>query len=132
MSRARRRRRTGGDGGFETQCGMRVEERAKWREGKLLSILDQQRRVGEARTGASHDGCEVAAGQSSGRGGATWSAQEKARGEKLGRRPAWGRRVGADRVGGGASRAAATVSGGGLRRQRGSSVGRRGALGEGH
>jgi hypothetical protein len=94
-----------------------VPERVKWREGKLLNVLDQQRRVGEARTGASHDGGEVAVGQSSDRGGATWSAWEKARGEELGRRPAWGRRVGAARAGGGAGRAAAAVSGGGLRRQ---------------
>jgi hypothetical protein len=94
-----------------------VPERAKWREGKLLSILDQQRRVGEVRMGAIHDGGEVAAGQSSGKGGATWSARKKARGEKLGRRPAWGRRVGAARVGGGAGRVVAVVSGGGLRRQ---------------
>jgi hypothetical protein len=36
--------------------------------------------------GVSHDGGEVAAGQSSGRGGATWSAREKPRGEELGRR----------------------------------------------
>jgi hypothetical protein len=34
----------------------------------------------------SHDSGEVAAGQSSGRAGATWSAREKARGEELGRR----------------------------------------------
>jgi hypothetical protein len=53
----------------------------------------------------------VAAGQSSGRGGAMWRAREKARGEQLGRWPAWGRRVGATRAGGGASRAAAAVSG---------------------
>jgi hypothetical protein len=39
--------------------------------------------------------------------------------------------VRAARVGGGASRAAAMVSGGGLWRQRGDSVGRHGALGEG-
>jgi hypothetical protein len=64
-----------------------MPERAKWREGKLLEVLNQQRRVGEARMGASHDGGEVAAEQSSGRGGATWSAREKARGEELGRRP---------------------------------------------
>jgi hypothetical protein len=76
-----------GDGGFEARCGMRVQERAKWREGKLLNILDQQRRVGEARIGASHDGGELAARQSSGRGGVTWSAWEKARGEELRRRP---------------------------------------------
>jgi hypothetical protein len=36
--------------------------------------------------GVSHNGGEVAAGQSSSRGGATWSAREKARGEELGRR----------------------------------------------
>jgi hypothetical protein len=95
---------------------MRVQERAKWRQGKLLNILDQQRRVGEARTGASHDGGEVAAGQSSGRGGATCSARMKAIGEKLGQRPAWGRRVGAARAEGGAGRAVAAVSGGGDRR----------------
>jgi hypothetical protein len=39
--------------------------------GELLKVLDQQRRVGEARTGASHDGGEVAAGRCSSRGGAT-------------------------------------------------------------
>jgi hypothetical protein len=50
-----------------------------------------------ACTGASHDGGEVAAGQCSGRGEAAWRAREKARGEELGRRPAWGRRVGAAR-----------------------------------
>jgi hypothetical protein len=88
VSRARWRRRTGGDGGFEARCEMRVQERAKWRERGLLKVLDQQRRVGEARTGASHDGGEVAAGQSLGRGGATWSAREKARGRELGRQPA--------------------------------------------
>jgi hypothetical protein len=45
---------------------------------------------GGGGTHSSLDGGEVAAGQSSGRGGATWSAREKARGEELGRRPAWG------------------------------------------
>jgi hypothetical protein len=90
-----------------------VQERAKWREGKLLNILDQQRRVGKACTGASHDGGKVAAGQSSGRGGATWSAWGKARGEELGRQPTWGRRVGAARAGGGAGRAAAAAAGDG-------------------
>jgi hypothetical protein len=80
---------TSGDGGSGARGEMRMQESAKWREEKLLNILDQQRRVGEARTGASHDGGEVAAGQSSGRGGATWSAREKARGRELGRRPAW-------------------------------------------
>jgi hypothetical protein len=100
----------------EAQGELQMPERAKWREGKLLEVLNQQRRVGEERMGASHDGGEVAAEQSSGRGGATWSAQEKARGEELGRRPAWGRRVGAARAGGGAGRVAAAVSGGGLRR----------------
>jgi hypothetical protein len=113
----------------EARGEMRVQERAKWRERGLLKVLDQQRRVGEARTGASHDDGELAAGQSLGRGGATWSAREKAKGEKLGRRPAWGQRVGAARAGGGAGRAAAMVSGSGLRWQRGGSVGRRGALG---
>jgi hypothetical protein len=118
VSRLCRRRRTCGDGGFEAWCEMRVQERAKWRERGLLKVLDQQIRVGEARTGASYDGGEVATGQSSGRGGATWSAREKARGEGLGRRPAWRRRVGACRAGGGAGRAAATVRGDGLRQQR--------------
>jgi hypothetical protein len=66
---------------------MRVQERANWREGEPLKVLNQQGRVGEARTGASHDGGEVATGQYSGRGGATWSAREKARGRELGRRP---------------------------------------------
>jgi hypothetical protein len=60
-----------------------------------------------------------------------WPAREKARGEELGRRPAWRRHVRAARTGGGTGRAAVAVSGGGLRRQRGGSVGRRGALGEG-
>jgi hypothetical protein len=72
----------------EARGEMRVQGRANWRERRLLKVLDQQRRVGEARTGASHDGGEVAAGQSSRRGGATWSAREKARGRELGRRPA--------------------------------------------
>jgi hypothetical protein len=100
----------------EARGEMRVQERVKWRERGLLKVLDQQRRVGEARTGASHDDGKVAAGQSSCRGGATWSAREKAKGEKLGRRLAWGRRVGGARQGGGVGRVAATVSGGGLRR----------------
>jgi hypothetical protein len=56
--------------------------------GELLKVLDQQRRVGEARTGSSHDGGEVAAGRCSGRGGVTWSARKKAKGEELGRRSA--------------------------------------------
>jgi hypothetical protein len=47
--------------------------------------------------GASHDGAEVAAGRCSGRGGAARRARKKARGEGLGQRPAWGRRVGAAR-----------------------------------
>jgi hypothetical protein len=55
----------------------------------------------------------VAAGQCSGKGGATWSAREKVRGEELGRRPAWRRCVGAGRAGG----VPAAGSGGGLRRQ---------------
>jgi hypothetical protein len=101
----------------EARGELRAQGRANWRERELLKVLDQPRRVGEARTGASHDGGEVVAGQSSGRGAATWSAREKARGEKLGRRPAWGRRVGAARAGGGADRAAAAVSSGGLQRQ---------------
>jgi hypothetical protein len=91
-----------------------MQERAKWREGELLKVLDQQRRVGEAHTGASHDDGEVAAGRFSGRGGATWSAREKARGEELGRRPARGRHMQAARAGAGAGRAAATVSCGGV------------------
>jgi hypothetical protein len=53
---------TGGDGGSGARGEMRMQESAKWREGKLLNVLDQQRRVGEARTGASHDGGEVVAG----------------------------------------------------------------------
>jgi hypothetical protein len=76
VSRACRRRRTSGDGGLEARCEMRVQERAKWRERELLKVLNQQGRVGEPRTSASHDGGEVAAGQRSGRGGATWSARE--------------------------------------------------------
>jgi hypothetical protein len=63
--------------------------------------------------GVSHDDGEVAAGQSLGRGGATWSARAKAKGEELERRLAWRQRVGATRVENGASRAAATVSCGG-------------------
>jgi hypothetical protein len=98
----------------EARGGMGLQENAKQREGKLLNVLDQQRRVGEARTGASYDCSEVTAGQSSGRGGATWSARKKAGGEELGR-PVWRRRVGAARVGGGIGRAAAAVSGGSLR-----------------
>jgi hypothetical protein len=42
-----------GDGGFEARGEMRMLGRAKWREGKLLKVLDQKRRVGEARTAAS-------------------------------------------------------------------------------
>jgi hypothetical protein len=102
-----------------------MQERAKWREGELLKVLDQQRRVGEARTGASHDGGEVVAGRCSDRSGATWSAREKGGGEELGRRSAWGRRMGAAGAGGGAGRAATAVSGGGLLRGRGGSRGRR-------
>jgi hypothetical protein len=79
----------------EAQGEMRMQERVKWMEGELLKVLDQKRRG--ACTGASHDGGEVAAGQCSGRGGAAWRARDKARGEGLGRRPAWGRRVGATR-----------------------------------
>jgi hypothetical protein len=30
-----------GDCGFEARCEMRVHERAKWRERKLLNVLDQ-------------------------------------------------------------------------------------------
>jgi hypothetical protein len=33
VSRACRRRRMGGDGGFEARGEMRMQERAKWREG---------------------------------------------------------------------------------------------------
>jgi hypothetical protein len=108
----------------EARGEMNMQERAKWREEELLKVLDQKRRVGEAHTSASHDGGEVAAGQSLGRGGAAWRAREKARGEELGRRPAWGRRVGAARAGAGTGRVAAAVSGGSLRRQGGGSVGR--------
>jgi hypothetical protein len=79
--------------------------------------LGPAKKGGGGTHGASHDGGEVAAGQSSGRGGATWRAREKARGEELGREPAWGRYVGASRAGGGTGRAAAAVIGGGLRRQ---------------
>jgi hypothetical protein len=49
-------------------------------------------------------------GQCSGRGGAAWRARKKARGEGLGRRPAWRRRMGAARAGGGASRATAAAA----------------------
>jgi hypothetical protein len=101
----------------EARGELRAQGRANWRERELLKVLDQPRRVGEARTGASHYGGEVAAGQSSGRDGATWSAWEKARGEKLGRRPALGRRVGAARAGGGAGTVAAAVSSGDMQRQ---------------
>jgi hypothetical protein len=83
--------------------------------GEATEHLRRAKKGGGGKRG--RDGGEVAAGQSSGRGGATWSARKKARGEKLGRRAAWGRRVGAARAGGGAGRAAAAVSGGGLRRQ---------------
>jgi hypothetical protein len=41
-----------------------------------------------ACTDASHDGGEVAAGRYLGRGGAVWRARKKARGERLGPRPA--------------------------------------------
>jgi hypothetical protein len=85
--------------------------------GEATEGLGPKKKGGGGTHNASLDGGEVAAGQSSGRGGATWSAREKAKGEELGRRPAWGRCVGAARAGGGIGRAAAAVSGGGLRRQ---------------
>jgi hypothetical protein len=72
----------------EARGAMRMQERAKWREGELLKVVDQKRRVGEACAGASHGGGEVAVGRCSGRGGAAWRARKKARGEGLGRRPA--------------------------------------------
>jgi hypothetical protein len=65
--------------------------------GEATEDLGQEKKGGGVCTGASHDGGEVAAGQCSGRGGAAWRAREKAREEELGRRPAWGRCVGAAR-----------------------------------
>jgi hypothetical protein len=50
--------------------------------------LGPEKKGGGGTHGASHDGGKVAAGQSSGRGGAAWCAREKARGAGLGRRPA--------------------------------------------
>jgi hypothetical protein len=50
VSRARRRQRAGGDGGSGAWGELRMQEREKWREGELLKVLDQKRRVGEART----------------------------------------------------------------------------------
>jgi hypothetical protein len=62
-----------------------------------LTGLGPEKKGEGACMGASHDGGEVAAGRCSGRGGAAWRARKKARGEWLGQRPAWGRRVGATR-----------------------------------
>jgi hypothetical protein len=50
--------------------------------------LGPKKKGGRGTHGTSHDGGVVAAGQSSGRDRATWSAREKARGEGLGRRTA--------------------------------------------
>jgi hypothetical protein len=97
------------------------------RRGLLVMLWDQEeaRRAGATAVDRRRD---VVAGRCSGRGGTAWRARKKARGEELGRWPAWGRRVGAARVGGGAGRAAVAVSCGGLRRQGGSSVGRRSCM----
>jgi hypothetical protein len=81
--------------------------------GEATECFIPAKKGGEARTGARHDDGKVAAGQNSSRGGATWSAWEKARGKELERRPAWRRRVRAARAGGGAGRATAAVSCGG-------------------
>jgi hypothetical protein len=40
--RGRRRRTRMATVDFEARCEMRVQERAKWREGEPLNILDQQ------------------------------------------------------------------------------------------
>jgi hypothetical protein len=76
---------------------MRMQERAKWREGGATKGLGLEKKGEGACTGASHNGREVAAGRCSGRGGAAWRTRKKARGEGLGRRLAWGRHVGAAR-----------------------------------
>jgi hypothetical protein len=52
----------------------------------------------------------VAAGRSSGRGGAVWRARKSTRGGKLGRQMAWRRRVDAIRVNNGTGGAAAAMS----------------------
>jgi hypothetical protein len=55
----------------------------------------------------------VAAGRSSGRGGAAWRARKRTRGGKLGRQMAWRRCVDAIRVNNGTGGAAAAMSYGG-------------------
>jgi hypothetical protein len=57
--------------------------------------LGPEKKGGGGTHSTSHDGGEVAARQSSGRGRAAWRVREKARGEGLGRRSAWERCVGA-------------------------------------
>jgi hypothetical protein len=112
---------TGGDDGSGARDEMRLQERAKWWEGKLLKVLDQKKKGGGGTHGASHDGGKVAAGQSSGRARA-----EAGRRGVSGRRPeeksyggCWpeGDAWELPEVGGGAGRAVAAVSDDGLRRQ---------------
>jgi hypothetical protein len=81
--------------------------------GEATEHLRLAKKGGEAHTGASLDGGEVSAGQSSGRDRATWSALEQARREELERRLASRRCVRGARAGGGTVRAAAVVSCGG-------------------
>jgi hypothetical protein len=53
---------------------------------KATEYFIPARKGGGTRTGTRHDGGKGAAGQNSSRGGATWSAWEKGRGEELERR----------------------------------------------
>jgi hypothetical protein len=85
------------EGGVATK-GLGPEKKGEG-GGNMHGHYPQWRRGGgrEVCTGTIHNGGEVAAERCSGRGRAAWRAREKARGEGLGRRPAWGRRVGAAR-----------------------------------
>jgi hypothetical protein len=94
---------------FGVKCECKREQNGRR---KATECLRQVKKGEEGTHGASHDGNEVAAVQSSGRGGAAWSARKEAREEELGWRLARRRRVGATRAGGGADKVAATVSGG--------------------
>jgi hypothetical protein len=98
---------------IRTSVGNASARESEMEGGEATEHFKPAKKGGEARTGARHDSGKVAAGQNSSRGGATWSAWEKARGKELERRPAWRQHVRAARAGGGAGRSAATVSGGG-------------------
>jgi hypothetical protein len=112
-----------GDGGSGARGEMRVRERAKWREWEIMNALDQQIRVREARTALATTAAVWWPGRARQRWGDVERAEAGRRGarqrrgdEELGRRVAWRRHVGATRVENGVGRAAAAVSGGGLRR----------------